>query len=284
MAEGMTDMTDDAQQFPGLSAVIEGFTALRVETDADRPDRVCALMDRPEVRNAIDETMVSELHALCDWLERHPHVLIITGTEVENPKTGQRQGLFASGADIGQLLERRRDDALRGVNSQVLDRIHRLPMPVVAAIDGYALGGGAELAYAADFRLATPKLKLGQPETGLGITAAAGAMWRLKELVGEPVALEMLLAGRIVDAQEALQLRLISEVHDPEDLLAGAHALADRIAEQDPLAVRITKQVFHMPREAHPHVEGLGQAILFESEAKFDRMQAFLDRRNSGKK
>nr|WP_238385333.1 enoyl-CoA hydratase/isomerase family protein [Nesterenkonia muleiensis] len=262
----------------------EGFIALRVTTDADRPDRVCALMNRPEVRNAIDQTMVSEFHDLCGWLEHHPRLLIMTGTEVENPKTGKRQGIFASGADIEQLRERRRDDALRGVNSQAFDRIHRLPMPVIAAIDGYALGGGAELAYAADFRLATTKLKLGQPETGLGITAAAGAMWRLKELVGEPVALELLLAGRILDAEEALQLRLVTELHEPEDLLTAAHALADRIAEQDPLAVRLTKQVFHMPREAHPHVEGLAQAILFESEAKFDRMQAFLDRRNAAKR
>ncbi|MFG5092468.1 enoyl-CoA hydratase/isomerase family protein, partial [Campylobacter lari] len=127
-------------------------------------------------------------------------ILIISGTQVESTREpGTFSGIFASGADIGQLRERRRDDALRGVNSQVFDRIHRLPMPVIAAIDGFALGGGAELAYAADFRIATPALKMGQPETSLGITAAAGAQWRLKELVGEPVALELLLAGRILD-------------------------------------------------------------------------------------
>ena len=264
--------------FGSLAALTADFTALRVEFTAERPDRVHAVMDRPQVRNAIDETMVDEFHALCGWLERFPRVLIISGTEVDHPTTGRRQGIFASGADIGQLRERRRDDALRGVNSQVFDRIHRLPMPVIAAIDGYALGGGAELAYAADFRLATPQLKLGQPETGLGITAAAGAMWRLKELVGEPVALELLLTGRILDAQQALDLSLVTELHEPDQLLAAADALADRIGDQDPLAVRITKRVFHMPRAAHPHVDELAQAILFESDAKFDRMQAFLDK------
>lgn len=282
----MTDRTDQPeqtgqapdQQFPGLAELTADFTALRIEATAERPDRVVAFMDRPGVRNAIDQTMVDEFHALCEWLERNPRVLVITGTEVENRKTGTMQGIFASGADIGQLRERRRDDALRGVNSQIFDRIHRLPLPVIAAIDGYALGGGAELAYAADFRLATPTLKMGQPEAGLGITAAAGAMWRLKELIGEPVALEMLMTGRILSAQQALDLHLVTELHESAELLDAAHALADRIGAQDPLAVRITKRVFHMPREAHPHVDELAQAILFESEAKFDRMQAFLDR------
>ena len=158
------------------------FTALRVE---EREDRVHARMDRPGVRNAIDQTMVDEFHELCAHLEREPKILIISGTQVESRREpGTFSGIFASGADIGQLRERRRDDALRGVNSQVFDRIHRLPMPVIAAIDGFALGGGAELAYAADFRIATPALKMGQPETSLGIMAAAGAQWRLKELVG----------------------------------------------------------------------------------------------------
>lgn len=246
------------------------FTALRLE---EREDRLHVVLDRPAVRNAIDATMVEELHAVCAHLERHPKILILSGTEVNG------KGIFASGADIAQLRERRRDDALAGINSQIFDRIHRLPLPVIAAIDGYALGGGAELAYAADFRLATPHLKIGQPETNLGIIAAAGGLWRLKELVGEPLALEILLAGRILDAQEALAARLVTELHEPAELVGAAHALADRIAAQDPLAVRITKRVFAMPREAHPHVDELAQAVLFESQAKFDRMQAFLDRK-----
>ncbi|PLC11849.1 enoyl-CoA hydratase [Kocuria flava] len=246
------------------------FTALRLE---EREDRLHVVLDRPAVRNAIDATMVEELHTVCAHLERHPKILILSGTEVNG------KGVFASGADIAQLRERRRDDALAGINSRIFDRIHRLPLPVIAAIDGYALGGGAELAYAADFRLATPHLKIGQPETNLGIIAAAGGLWRLKELVGEPLALEILLAGRILDAQEALAARLVTELHEPAELVGAAHALADRIATQDPLAVRITKRVFAMPREAHPHVDELAQAVLFESQAKFDRMQAFLDRK-----
>ena len=93
------------------------------------------------------------------------------------------------------------------------------------------------------------------------------------------MALELLLAGRILNAQEALELTLVTELHEPDALLDAADALADRIAQQDPLAVRLSKRVFHLPREAHPHVDEIAQAILFESEAKFERMQAFLDRK-----
>ena len=228
-------------------------------------------LHRPEARNAIDRQMVDDLHAVCADLEQSPRILILTGSD----------GVFASGADIAELRERRRDDALTGINSTLFARIADLPMPVVAALDGYALGGGAELAFAADFRIGTPRLKIGNPETGLGILPAAGATWRLKELVGEPLAKEILLAGRILTAEEALEARLITAIHAPEDLLQAAHDLADRIGRQDPLAVRITKSVFHAPREAHPMIDQLAQAVLFESEAKFDRMQRFLDRRKS---
>ena len=247
------------------------FSTLLVE---ERGDRVVVLLNRPDVRNAIDQQMVDELHAVCAELEKNPKVLIIAGTE----------GVFASGADIAQLRERRRDDALQGINSTIFVRIAKLPMPVIAALDGYCLGGGAELAYAADFRIGTPATRIGNPETGLGILAAAGASWRLKELVGEPVAKEILLAGRVLKAEEALAVNLVTELHEPAELMDAAHRLADRIARQDPLAARITKSVFHAPAEAHPLIDQLAQGILFESQAKFDRMQAFLDKKNSDKK
>lgn len=263
-----------------MTANIDDFTTLLVEQDAARADRLLVRLNRPDTRNAIDQAMVDEFHALCDELERQPRTLILTGTTVTKARpdgTESRRGIFASGADIRQLRDRRRDDALRGINSTVFDRIHRLPMPVIAAIDGFALGGGAELAYAADFRLATPSLKLGQPEVGLGIMAAAGATWRLKELVSESLALELLLTGRVLNAAEAVAAGLITALHDADELLPAAHALADRIAAQDPVAVRITKRVYHAPRAAHPVIDDLAQAVLFESDAKFDRLRAFLD-------
>lgn len=267
--------------FDQLTTLTDEFEALEVTIDEAKPDRIVVAMNRPEVLNAIDQTMVNEFHALCQWLEDHPMTLIITGTTTPHPKDPTRQrGIFASGADIAQLRERRREDALRGVNSKIFSRIKALPMPVIAAIDGFALGGGAELAWAADFRVATTKVRFGQPEVGLGISPAAGAMWRIKELAGETIALELLLTGRILNAEEALEYRLVNSVHEPEDLMDAVHELADNIAKQDPLAVQVTKRVFQLPPESHPWADDLGQAILFESQAKFDRMQAFLDGRN----
>ncbi len=268
MPEPLAD--DDARLDPAA------FTTLRVTEAADR---VAVQLNRPAVRNAIDAQMVAELHAVCASLEAAPKVLIISG--IPGDAAAGTKGIFASGADIAELRERRRDDALAGINSGLFDRIARLPMPVIAALDGYALGGGAELAYAADFRIGTPALRMGQPETSLGIMAAAGATWRLKELVGEPVAKQILLAGKVLTGEGALGVGLITELVESPELLEAAHALADKVCAQDQLAVQSTKRVFHEPRAAHPAVDNLAQAELFESPAKFERMQAFLDRKKT---
>ncbi|WP_322937990.1 enoyl-CoA hydratase/isomerase family protein [Nocardioides bizhenqiangii] len=236
----------------------------------EHADRVVIRLNRPEVRNAIDLATVEALHEACRTLEATPLVALLAGSG----------GTFAAGADIAQLRERRREDALAGINSGIFERIHKLPMPVVALIDGYALGGGAELAYACDFRIGTPTVRIGNPEPGLGILAAAGAAWRLKELVGEPLAKEILLAGRVLDADEALSARLLNEVVPAEELDAAGHRLADRIAGQAPLAVRLTKSVFHAPRDAHPLIDDVAQAVLFETQEKHDRMTSFLERRS----
>lgn len=233
-------------------------------------DRVVATLNRPHKRNAIDQATIDALHALCAELEETPRTLILTGAD----------GVFAAGADIAELRDRRADDARRGINAHAFVRVAELPMPVIAAIDGYALGGGAELAYAADIRLATPTLKIGNPETGLGILAAAGASWRLKEIVGDARAIELLLTGRTVHAEEALRIGLVSSLHEPVDLLAAAHAVADRIARNDPAATIATKRVFRAPRDQHPAVDLEEQAALFESPEKHRRMTAFLERRD----
>ena len=243
------------------------FSTLLVLDDA--ADRLHIRLNRPTVRNAIDLVMVSELHAVCELLEREPRILLLSGGG----------GVFASGADIAELRDRRRDDALAGINSKLFVRIAALPMPVIAVIDGYALGGGAELAYAADFRIASSTLKIGNPEVSLGIVAAAGATWRLAELVGEPLAKQILMAGRTLSASEALAARLVVSVHEPAELDAAANALADRIAAQDPLAVRFTKSLMHAPRATHPEADDRAQSELFESPAKMTRMTAFLERR-----
>jgi enoyl-CoA hydratase/carnithine racemase len=234
-------------------------------------DRVVVQLNRPEKRNAINQQMVDELHQVCAELEVEPRILIITGTD----------GVFASGADIAELRERTSTDAAQGINTMLFIRIADLPMPVIAAIDGYALGGGAELAYAADFRIGTPHVKLGNPETGLGIIAPAGALWRLRELVGEPLAKEVLLAGRILGADEALAARLLTRIVEPGELLGAAHALADEIAAKSVAATIQTKAIMRVDRGPHPQLDLDAQAVLFDSDEKRRRMTEFLERKKS---
>lgn len=232
-------------------------------------DRATVVLNRPQVRNAIDADMVASLHVVCDVLERSPLPLVITGgTEI-----------FAAGADIAQLRERTSMDALAGINSGIFNRIAQLPLPTVAAVAGHALGGGAELAYACDFRIATPTARFGNPEGQLGILAAAGGCWRLQELVGEVVAKEILLAGRVFTAEEALAVRLVNEVVTADDLMVTADAWVDRLLKSAPLALRLTKLALRTPREAHPAFDNVAQAVLFETQEKFDRMDAFLSRK-----
>ncbi len=233
-----------------------------------RADRVVVTLHRPESRNAVNGRMITELHGVCEELERDPKLLLLTG----------HGGVFAGGADIAELRERGRDEALRGINSRLFERVRRLPMPTVAAVDGWALGGGAELAYACDLRLAGPEAVFGNPEPGLGILAAAGACRRLPELVGESVAKQVLLAGRTLDARAALACGLVMDVVPADRLAAEAHALLDRMARTSALALRLTKLVTDAPG-AHPVADDLAQAVLFESPDKEERMTRFLEKK-----
>lgn len=242
------------------------FTTLLLERSGDR---LVVTLDRPAVRNAIDLAMVEELHEVCRLAEDDPQPVLFTGAG----------GTFAAGADIAELRERSRDEALAGINRNLFDRIARLPQPTIAAVDGPALGGGAELSYACDIRLASPTAVFGNPEPGLGIIAGAGACWRLAELVGRSAAKQVLLGGATFDAQRAFQLGLVAEVVDADELLPRAHSLIDRIVRSSAVALRLTKLLIDAPG-AHPLADDLVQAVLFDSPDKQQRMTAFLERKS----
>ncbi|NIL83936.1 Short-chain-enoyl-CoA hydratase [Rhodococcus fascians] len=229
-------------------------------------DRVVVTLNREKQCNAIDSDMIGELHEVCALVEQDPRIVILTGA-------GEH---FAGGADINQLRARTRDDALRGINRNLFDRIAALPLPTIAAVRGYALGGGAELSYACDIRIASSTAVFGNPEPGLGIMAAAGASYRLPTLVGVSVAKQVLLGGRTLDAEVALRCGLVLDVVD--EPLAAAHSLADRIAKQAPLALKLTKKILDAPG-SHPWADDIAQAVLFETEDKQRRMTAFLEKK-----
>jgi enoyl-CoA hydratase/carnithine racemase len=227
-------------------------------------------LDRAEKKNALDQAMVDELHLVLDEHSRAPAILVIHSTT---------PGVFAAGADIAELLERDADAALRAINAGLCERLEVHRWPTIAAVDGWALGGGCELALACDLRLASTGARFGQPELGLGIMAGAGGNWRLAQLVGLGRARRMLYTGEVLDADASFAAGLVDGVHAPEALLDAALALAERIASRSWRALELTKLALRLHRPATTTFDIVGQALLFESEDKESRMTDFLERR-----
>jgi enoyl-CoA hydratase len=167
------------------------------------------------------------------------------------------------------------------VNGTLFQKLDDFPRPTLAAIEGYALGGGLELALACDIRVASRSARVGLPEVTLGIYPAAGGTWRLPRLVGLGRAKELVFTGRILDAEEAHALGLFERLTEEGRALETARSLAEQIALNDPLAVQVAKASLNAaarPVEMGP-IERLGQAVLFDSPEKRARMTAFLEKR-----
>jgi len=233
-------------------------------------------LNRPETRNAIDTPMRQALIEALDALTENQDVncLILTGA-------GEKS--FVSGADIQELKNREGPDALPGYNSELFRRVERFPMPTIAAIRGYALGGGCELAMACDLRVAGENAKLGQPEVALGIMAAAGGTYRLPQLVGLARAKELLFTGATIDAATALEIGLVNRVVPDTEVISEAETLAKEIGKNSRHAVRLTKRAISAwatsGQEAWRAMEDLCQHVLYDDPDKAERMQTFLERR-----
>jgi enoyl-CoA hydratase len=232
-------------------------------------------VDRPRVLNALDTDTVREFHAALEQvLSLRSGVLIVTGA-------GDKA--FVSGADIRTIRERRREDALASINSGLMAALESHPAVTIAAVNGYALGGGCELALACDLRIAAENAVFGQPEPAIGIIPGAGATQRLPRIVGLGRAKELILTGARWSASQALAYGLVSEVVPLLGLEAAARAMADRILALGPLAVRLSKQALNassqMPLSAGLAYESGLQAITFESKDKAEGTAAFLEKR-----
>jgi enoyl-CoA hydratase len=245
-------------------------TSVRVE---HRGPVVLVGLDRPEKRNTLDEAMVGELHTVLDAHAREACILLLHSTT---------PGVFAAGADIAELLGRDADAALRAINAGLCERLEEHRWPTIAAVDGWALGGGCELALACDLRVASPAARFGQPELDLGIMAGAGGNWRLAQLVGLSWARRMLYTGTIVDGDGAVDIGLAESVHPAGELVDAAVELAGEIARRSWRALELTKLALRLHRPSTTLFDVVGQALLFESDDKHRRMTEFLDRR-SGK-
>ena len=232
--------------------------------------------NRPEVRNALHLPMNLEIRSALDDLAQRDDVRALVFT-------GAGGKAFVSGADIAELRDRTGPVALEQHNALLCDAIESFPTPTIAAIQGWALGGGCEVALACDLRVGGASAKLGQPEVSLGILPAAGGTWRLPRVVGVAKAKELIYTAAIIGAEEARDIGLLNHVVPDDEVLAKAREVADKIADQSPMAVRLAKMAINGGRESSRatglSLEALAQSVLYDDDEKYRRMTAFLDKR-----
>ncbi len=229
-------------------------------------------LDRPEVRNAINREVCDAVSRTLDgWASQDDIRAVIV--------SGAGGKAFAAGADIAELRERTHSQAFLAFAQRMFQQVEDFPRPTIAAIDGYALGGGLELALACDLRVASKGAKVGMPEVTLGIYPSAGGSWRLPRLVGLGRAKELIYTGRIVDASEAAGWGLFESLVET-DAKAEAARIAKLIVANAPLAVQVAKVSLNAAAKVNAApLEWLGQGLLFDSSEKRERMTAFLEKR-----
>jgi len=235
-----------------------------VETSVDELHVALLRLNSPETRNALSPRMRAELIEALEGFDRDPEVrcMVISGSE----------RVFAAGADIRALAERPLEVASDPEGASFWTRLAALETPLIAAVAGYALGGGCELAMACDMIVADETARFGQPEITLGIIPGGGGTQRLTRAIGRQRAMEYVLTGRIFDADAALAWGLVNEVTKKKRGLEEALELARTIAERPPLAVRLAKRAVLAAEES-----GIGDGLRTEREL-FDQAMATEDR------
>lgn len=233
------------------------------------------LLNRPEALNAMDAGMLMELGDSIDELEKDDNVRVILITGGKN---------FCAGADIkemkGKTPKEAKDFALLG--HAVFKKIENCRKPVIAAISGYALGGGCELALACDLRIAGENAKIGQPEVALGLIPGFSGIQRLTRLIGVARAKELVLTGKIVDANEAEFIGLVNHVVTDRELMDQAEETARLVARQGPSAVRLAKEILNMSSEMSDELIAAdieAFARCFETEEHIEGIDAFIEKR-----
>ena len=233
-------------------------------------------IDRPRELNALNSRVITELGACLDGIYDEPRCLVLRGGGTK---------AFVAGADIAEMQNfgMAEAKAFAELAHSVLKRIESFPAPVIAAVNGYALGGGTELALCADLRIASEKAVFALPETGLGVIPGFGGTWRLPRLIGIPRAKEMIYTGRRVKADEALRIGLVNAVYPADEFENGVLETAKLIASKAPAAVRAAKAAidgeYTLAREEALCFETGLFAPCYETEDQKEGMTAFLEKR-----
>jgi enoyl-CoA hydratase/carnithine racemase len=233
-------------------------------------------INRPEVRNAVNRKVQSDIRAALDAFRTDDDVQVVIFT-------GAGGKAFVAGADISQVRTYTLHTALSSDLQRLYDDVEAFEKPTIAAVNGFALGGGCELAMSCDIRIAAGTARFGLPETNLSVLPAAGGTQRLARLVGTGRAIEMILTGRLVRADEAQRIGLVTTVVPGDELLARARQVAEQITAKGPLAIRLAKLVIRTGMDADQRtglvVERLAQALLYTTDDKNEGTDAFLAKR-----
>ena len=244
----------------------------------EQKDQVAVLtIDRPEALNALNTQVLCDLDEAIAKVEQADDVRVVILTVAGRS--------FVAGADIGEMKGFSAIDGKKfGVHGgSIFLRLENLSKPVIAAVNGFALGGGCELAMACDIRLASEKAKFGQPETGLGITPGFGGTQRLPRIVGVSKAMELILTAKTIGAEEAKAIGLVSEVYPAEELMDKAMELAQAICANAPIAVAESKRCIRMGMQTDISTGAAFEAEAFGvtcgTEDKNEGMGAFLEKR-----
>ena len=230
----------------------------------------------PKSLNALNSTILKELDDFIGNLDAKTRVLIITGD-------GEKS--FVAGADISEMahLNEPQGQEFGRLGAQVFRRIELLPIPVIAAVNGFALGGGCELAMACDIRIASSKAKFGQPEVGLGIIPGFSGTYRLPKLIGQGYAKEMIYTGKVIRADEALRIGLVNAVYEPEELMGKAMEMAAMMLKNASIAIRLAKQSinegYDLDADAAIALENKLFGQCFATKDQKEGMDAFLNKR-----
>ncbi|MBO0910585.1 MAG: enoyl-CoA hydratase/isomerase family protein [Acidobacteria bacterium] len=237
-------------------------------------------VNRPKVLNALNMATMEELRAAFHEIKNDASVRLVI-------LTGAGEKAFIAGADIGELAQHNAVSAKEYTHrgQSVLNLIEHLGKPVIACINGFALGGGCEIAMACTLRLASENARLGQPEVKLGILPGYGGTQRLPRLVGKGIALELLLTGEMISAQEAYRIGLVNAVVRPGELISRAEAIAETIIRNAPLAVayiiEAVNQGMEMPLAEGLYLEATLFGVVSATEDKREGTAAFLEKRQA---
>lgn len=235
-------------------------------------------LNRPEARNALDATMLAEIDTAFSEAEANDDVRVIV-------VQGAGGKSFASGADIKQLNARKPLEALVPGMQGLYNKIENCSKVTIAAVNGYALGGGCELALACDIRIAASKAKMGLPELNLGIIPGAGGTQRLSRIVGKGRALDMILTGKIINGEEAERIGLVSYFVSEDDLTSKIESIAGEILKKGPVAIHLAKFAVHKGYDIDEGtamwIEKLSQSVAFGTEDKDEGTKAFIEKRKA---